>query len=152
MSLTSLLRELSRSHFPEPPASPNQIADFESRIGWRLDEDLRAFYLHCNGAGLFRERFPPYWFLPLERIVRTRVAIHGRDEPQWGPASWYAICDLGDSDYASIDTGSTANGRYRLFDCFHETFYRPEERPMIASSFSEFLERALASGGHRFWL
>ena len=30
---------------------------FERRVGWRLDPDLRAFYLHCNGAELI-ERLP----------------------------------------------------------------------------------------------
>src|SRR5512143_1137733 len=76
--MSSLLEEVSREHFPYPPASPEEIEKFERRVGWRLDPDLRAFYLHCNGAELI-ERLPdsPYQILPLSEIVRARVAIFG---------------------------------------------------------------------------
>ncbi|ADO75226.1 SMI1/KNR4 family protein [Stigmatella aurantiaca] len=50
MPLQPLLEEISRHHFPNPPATPEEIDEFERRVGWRLDPDLRAFYLHCNGG------------------------------------------------------------------------------------------------------
>jgi hypothetical protein len=56
MLMSSLLEEISRDHFPKPPASPEEIEEFERRVGWRLDPDLRAFYLHCNGAALCANR------------------------------------------------------------------------------------------------
>ena len=34
------------------PGTAAEIAEFEQRAGWQLDPDLRAFYLHCNGAEL----------------------------------------------------------------------------------------------------
>ena len=82
------------------PGTAAEIAEFEQRAGWQLDPDLRAFYLHCNGAELIK-RGPdcPYRILPLSRIVRARVAIFGRDEDKHGPASVYAICDVQDGDY-----------------------------------------------------
>jgi hypothetical protein len=52
--MRSLLDEVSREHFPHPPATPQQIEEFERKMGWKLDPDLRAFYLHCNGAELFK--------------------------------------------------------------------------------------------------
>ena len=150
--LSALLSELVRNHFPAPAASEADINAFESRVGWSLDEELRSFYRCCNGARLFRNVDSQYWILPLDRIVRTRVAIYGRDEAERGPDSWYAICDTGEGDFVSIDHRKTIDGRYPLFDCFHETFHRSEERQMIARSFSDFLARALKSEGSLYWL
>ena len=69
-----------------------EIEEFERRVGWKLDSDLRAFYLHSNGAELI-ERLPntPYRILPLSMIVQARMVIYGEDDDQWGPASVYAI-------------------------------------------------------------
>ncbi len=79
--MSHLLEEVSRDHFPHPPATPEEIEQFERRVGWKLDPDLRAFYLHCNGAELIK-RLPhtPYRVLPLSNIVRARVAIYGEDD------------------------------------------------------------------------
>src|SRR3712207_5534438 len=106
LSMSRLLEEVSLHHFPSPPASPEEIAEFEKRVGWKLDSDLRAFSLHCSGAELF-ERLPdcPYRILPLSRIVRARVAIYGKDEDKWGPASMYALCDVQDGDYLLVEVG-----------------------------------------------
>lgn len=151
--MINLLEEVSREHFPYPPATPEQIEDFERRMGWRLDPDLRAFYLHCNGAELF-ERRPdmPYRLLPLSEIVRARVAVFGKDEESLGPASQYVICDVQDGDYVLIDVGRQENERYPIIDGNHEAFPDPVYCEQIASSFSEFLARALHSQGRLFYL
>ncbi|WP_375759775.1 SMI1/KNR4 family protein [Corallococcus exercitus] len=150
MSLERLLAEVSQRHFPRPPATLAQVSVFEARVGWRLDEDLRAFYLHCNGCDLFVSS-PDTRFrvLPLEQILRARVAIRGNDGDEAGPASLYTLVDMQDSDYVVLDTARSESGRYRLFDAWHETF--PELVP-VASSFGEFLEEALRSSNSAFWL
>ena len=59
-----LLEGVSRDHFPRPPATPEEIEAFEQRVGWPLDPDLRAFYLHCSGVlGSCDALSPPraYW-------------------------------------------------------------------------------------------
>jgi hypothetical protein len=150
--MDTLLEELSRRHFPNPPASPHQIEEFEKRAGWPLDPDLRAFYSRCDGARLFKRDDEIYRILPLSKIIRARVAILGRDSDEDGPSSWYAVCDTGDTDYVAVDTSKTENGRYPLLDCFHETFMEPGSNKRIAHSFSDFLEHALRSGGRLFWL
>lgn len=154
MLIDSLLEEISRHHFPYPPARPEEINEFERRIGWHLDPDLRAFYLHCNGAELF-ERLPdsPCQILPLSKIIRARVAIFGeaRDQDKYGPPSMYALCDVQDGNYIVLDTGRQENGRYPIIDGFHEAFPDPRYCRQIASSFSEFLERMLRSGGKSYW-
>jgi hypothetical protein len=152
MSIQALLEQVSRDHFPNPPATPAQLDEFERRVGWHLDPELRAFYLHCNGAELFERPNSPYRFLPLSGIIRARIAIRGRDEDSRGPASWYVLCAVGDGNYVMVDAGSPMNGLYPLMDGYREMFPDPEYCERIASSFSEFLERALASGGRHFWL
>ncbi|RKH01351.1 SMI1/KNR4 family protein [Corallococcus carmarthensis] len=151
MSMKSLLAEVSRLHYPRPPATPEQIAAFETRMGWKLDEDLRALYLHCNGATLFAP-LPDvnYHLLPLERIERARTAILGRDDDSAGAATHYCVVDMQDGDYVLVDVAQQAGGSYPLLDAFHETY--PEEAPRIAASFEEFLEKALCSGNRSFWL
>src|SRR5690349_1622287 len=62
MTISALLEEISSRHFPNPPASPREIEEFEQRMGWKLDPDLRAFYLHCNGAKLFTQPDSPFRF------------------------------------------------------------------------------------------
>ncbi|RKH47817.1 SMI1/KNR4 family protein [Corallococcus sicarius] len=151
MPLDPLLAELTRHHFPNPPATPARIAAFEGRVGWTLDPELRAFYLHCDGATLFK-RFPHanYHLLPLAEIQRARAAMRPRDDDSFGPASWYTLVDLQDSDYVILDVAHPKDGRYPILDGYHETF--PEGVRPIAASFREFLEKALASGDAFFWL
>jgi hypothetical protein len=151
--MSSLLEEVSRHHFPYPPARLEELEEFERRIGWRLDPDMRAFYLHCNGAELF-ERLPdtPYRILPLSKLIRARVAIFGEDDDQWGPASVYAICDMQDGNYVVADIARLENERYPLIDADHEAWPDPAYCKQVASSFSEFLEKALRSKGRSYWL
>ncbi|PTL79194.1 SMI1/KNR4 family protein [Vitiosangium sp. GDMCC 1.1324] len=152
-SMSRLLEEVSRDHFPYPPASPEELKAFEQRVGWRLDPDLRAFYLHCNGAELIKQRPDcPYRILPLSEIVRARVAIRGEDEDKWGPASMYVLCYLQDGDYVILDVSRQDNDRYPLTDGWHEAWPDPKYCEQIASSFSEFLEEALRSKGRQYWL
>ena len=153
-SLNSLLEEVSREHFPHPPATPEELEEFEQRVGWRLDPDLRAFYLHCNGAELIK-RLPdaPYRILPLSKIVRARVAIFGKknDDDAHGPASMWAICDVQDGNYLLVDVARQENGRHPIIDGWHEAWPDPKYCDQIATSFSDFLERALRDG-QAYWL
>ena len=151
--MSHLLEEVSRDHFPYPPATLEEIAEFEQRVGWPLDPDLRAFYLHCNGAELI-ERLPdtPYRILPLPKIVRARVAIYGEDDDKWGPASMYTLCDVQDGDYVLVDVSQQESGRYLLMDGYHEAWPNPEYCGLVAHSFSQFLEAAIRSRRPVYWL
>ncbi|WP_338280510.1 SMI1/KNR4 family protein [Corallococcus caeni] len=157
--MTGLLEEVSRLHAPNPPATPAQVAEFEQRVGWRLDPDLRAFYLHCDGARLFAQRDPTFGFvdpaftfLPLSRIRRARVVMRDEDTEQAGPPSWYAICEVRDSNYILLDVSQQHGGRYPIRDGYNEAFPDPDYCTQIAGSFEEFLKGALGSKGRWFWL
>jgi hypothetical protein len=88
MTLDKFLEEISRRHFPNPPAAPEEVAAFEQKMGWRLDPELRAFYFHCNGVTLFQRPNSPCRLRPLSQIRRARVDMRGSDTDEWGPASW----------------------------------------------------------------
>ncbi|MCY1035075.1 SMI1/KNR4 family protein [Corallococcus sp. BB11-1] len=150
MSMRSMLAEVSRTHYPNAPATPAQLAAFEAHVGWELDKDLRAFYLHCDGGTLFETRNNAnYRFLPLAEIRRARLAIRASDEDEDGAPSVYTLVDMQDSDFIVLDVAQRIAGSYPLFDAWHETFPVVER---IASSFGEFLEKALRSGNRSFWL
>lgn len=150
--LATLIESIKEQHFANPPASARMIEEFEASNRWQLDPELREFYLACNGARLFRSFDSPYNILPLNEIVRTRRLIFGRDTDEDGPASQYAICDVWDGNYVSIDVSRPMNGLYPLIDSFHETFSDPAYYQVIASSFAVFLDKALKSEGRHFWL
>jgi hypothetical protein len=57
-----------------------------------------------------------------------------------------------DGNYVAIDLPAKPNGEVWLIDCFHETIGLEGYSTVIALSFSEFLERALASRGEQYWL
>jgi cell wall assembly regulator SMI1 len=147
-----LLEELLRHHHPEPPASLKEVDAFERRMGWKLDPDLRTFYLRCNGARLFKRIDTPYRFLPLSEIVRGRLTIYGLDDDEHGPASWFDICRVHDGNCIVIDVAEPHEGYYPIIDGFHEAYGDPVECRQIADRFSDFLERALTSQGRQFWL
>jgi hypothetical protein len=150
--MDQLMEEVFRHHHPEPPATVAEVDAFERRIGWRLDPDLRIFYLHCNGASLFKRIDTPYQFLPLSEIVRGRLTIYGLDDDEHGPASWYSICHVHDGNCIVVDVADPSEGYYPVIDGFHEAYGDPVECKQIASCFSDFLGGALASKGRQFWL
>jgi len=152
MSLQKLLEEISLRHFPNPAASSEQIEAFEREHGWSLDSDLRAFYLHCDGATLFKSPNSPCRLRPLSQICRARIDMRASDTDEWGPASWYVIADLPDSDRIIIDVSAPSEGRYPIIDGFHEAMLSSEECKRISGSFSHFLEQLLLHEGRAFWL
>ncbi|HZH15450.1 MAG TPA: SMI1/KNR4 family protein [Archangium sp.] len=154
LSIDRFVEAIRRSHFPNPPASPEQLERFEKRVGWSLDEELRAFYLRANGAALFRRPDPPYRLLSLSEIVRARVALFGSagDTDACGPASWFVLCSVQDGDYAAIDMSHTSQGLHPVFECSRDSRPDAPRSARIAWSFSDFLERALDSDGRVYWL
>jgi hypothetical protein len=152
MSMESLLETISRHHFPNPPASREQIEAFERQQGWSLDQDLRAFYLRCNGATLFQRLNSPCRFRELSQIRRARIDMRGSDTVECGPVSWYVVADLPDSDRIIIDVSASREDFYPIIDGFHEAILGPEERKRIADSFSGFLSQMFLHQGQAFWL
>ncbi|AKF84229.1 hypothetical protein MFUL124B02_41180 [Myxococcus fulvus 124B02] len=150
MTLEHLLNEVSRAHYPRPPASAREISEFEALVGWQLDDELRAFYRHCNGAELFKP-LPDsnYSILSLTDVLRACVRVRRRDGGSPETASFFPLVDCQDSDWVLVDVAQPG-GPYPLLDAYHESYPRVVQR--VAGSFREFLERALASEGQLYWL
>jgi hypothetical protein len=146
-----LLAEVTARHYPHAPASPAQIEAFEARVGWQLDADLREFYLHCDGATLFRPRpHQTFWILSLADIRRSRVAMRFQDDDTMGSPAWWTLVDLGDDDYSILDVSRQEDGRYPILDAYHESY--PKQVVQIAPSFRTWLDRTLRSGNQLWWL
>ena len=150
MTIDEALRSILAAHFPAAPATVDEIARFEAANGWRLDDEMRAFYFSCNGANLFRRTNSPYRILPLCEIQRARVAVFGVDDDRYGSSTMYTVCDNGDSDYVAVNVSS--DEPYLLYDIFHEVGPFLNDCVVVATSFSEFLTRALGSDGRLYWL
>jgi hypothetical protein len=152
MSITASLTTIHNHHFPNAPASESMLEQFERSLGWNFDADLRAFYLNSDGARLFSRFDSAYNILPLQGIERARTAVFGSDSDDYGSPFLYVICDVQDGNYSAVDVSCPTNGFYPLFDVFHETIATRDFCKMVAGSFSEFLERALESNNHLYWL
>ena len=123
----------------------DQLDAFEMRAGFALPADLRSFYLRVHRA----EIAGGYRFLPVENFQRTGRALSG---PEWAdsePAPWFTFCDVEDGNFVAIDLERSVEGHNRILDCDHED---TSSRRVIASSFSEFLERALEANGKLYYL
>ena len=152
MRMDQVVNNILSNHFPNPPSNQAELLAFERRVGCRMDEDLHAFYLACNGASLFQPLNSNYRLLSLTEIVRARIAVFGHDDDTWGPASWYVVCSCGDGDFVAIDVHTRRNGKFPLFDVDHGTFPRPEYNLEIATCYSDFLSMALQSHNRSYWL
>ena len=150
--MKDLFEQIKHNHHFTPPLPQARIAELEAQLGFNLPADLKEFYGLCNGAMLFPDRGGwRYRFVPLEEMRRVRIDVLGVDE-DFGDvptASWYSLCDVQDGNFVAIDLASTNGSFSWIIDCFHEEFGLG---PIIALSFTEFVERALKSNGDYFWL
>ena len=80
------------------------------------------------------------------------MAIYGKDEDKWGPASVYALCDVQDGNYVLVDVARQESGRYPLFDGDHEAWPDPAYCKQVASSFSGVLGAGAAYPARIYWL
>ena len=147
MEMKELIERVKRDHHFNPPLPELQIRALEEKLEYTLPEDLRAFYRLCDGATLFGDEFR---IVSLAEVRRVTLDIFGEeDELTPHTKSWYSVCDVQDGNYVAADLASVEGSYCWLIDCFHESY---SDGDVIALHFSEFLERALASRGRRFWL
>ncbi|MDT3443601.1 MULTISPECIES: SMI1/KNR4 family protein [unclassified Pseudofrankia] len=129
-----------------PPAGPaTPPADL------RIPEDLAAFYEICGGVDLYANHDYALSIVGPNDLRSANIAILGEDYPGDISSSWYTIGVTPDREYLSIDLSARRNGR--CYDSFHEVHGLVGSCPIIASSFTELLERLLeSSGGRWYWL
>lgn len=147
---------IKNHHWPNRPATEIEIAITERELIAQLPSDLHEFYLHCNGAILFDRTDPPFKILPVSELRPVIQAVFGTLDVAdcHCPVSIVAFCALHDSEFLGIDLDRT-RGRFGwILDCFHGTVCEDPYGCIVAKSFTEFLARAIDSGGGTsvFWL
>ena len=151
--MPDLLAEVKDRHFPLPPSSGDAISQLEQRIGCALPDDLREFYVTMGGAQLFRANDAPYEILEPELVRYVKLDVFGEDAEDLSvPRTWFSLCYVQDGNYVAIDLPPKPSGEVWMIDCFHEALGLEDHSTIIALSFSEFLQRALASAGKHYWL
>jgi SMI1 / KNR4 family (SUKH-1) len=151
-TIQECIDRINADHFPSPPAPPAKMAEIVSSLPWPIPGDLRLFYEKCNGARLFRDDDSPCEIVPIEEFHSTRIDITGEDNEKRGPAAWFSIAYVQDTNYIAIDLSSVSHDLADILDCFHETFGIEGYQLVIAKSFTEFLSDVIDSGGRQYWL
>jgi antitoxin YokJ len=115
-----------------------------------LPTDVRAFYDRCGGAILFGE----FWqirVVPPTEFVRANPVIVGELCEDDISSDWYIFGRQGDgsTQLFTIDLDKTRQGR--CYDSFWDSYGLIGSTPIIAVSFTDFIERALWGQGDEFW-
>jgi antitoxin YokJ len=119
--------------------------------GFRLPDDLAAFYARFSEARLFGHPSDPrYHILPPEEFVQIGHAIYGQQASEPVPNSWYALAHVQDGNYIAIDCHPSRLGY--CYDAFHETTHILSYCKVIALSFTELMNNAAAAGDRAWWL
>jgi len=121
--------------------------------GKTLPTDLGAFYELAGGASLFGDEFggARAWVVAPQEFVPVAEAIIGEPITSGPFPWWFAVADVQDGNYIAIDLNPAHQGL--CYDAFHETFTEPGHVSVIASSFTDLLERLLNHGNDStYWL
>jgi len=150
--MSDLLAEVKARHFPRAPASADAIARLEQRVGGRVPLDLREFWLEVGPARLFSDDDPAYWFVAPDDVRWVALEMSSVPEELSIPKSWLSICDVQDGNFVAMDLPAKPSGEVWFIDCFHENVGEPGCNKIVALTFTEFLDRALARDRIHYWL
>jgi cell wall assembly regulator SMI1 len=140
----------------EPCDDPESIDRLEEECGYRLPEDLKAFYRRyrsvtiCDSEEELSRGCCNCRFVPVSKMHRTRIDIYGEDIDYYGPSTWITVCNINDGNYIALDLASGEGNERNYILCDHEVFAEPGESPVIARCFTELLKRVLH--GPSFWI
>jgi len=116
-----------------------------------LPDDLRRFYALCGGLSLYERANYPVFFSRPKEVVPANPVIAGEQVGDDISASWYVIANDGAGEYLTIDLHPQRLGR--CYDSFSDRHGVAGSCPIIATSFTDFLERLVANQGrHWYWL
>lgn len=108
---------------------------------YSLPPDLRRFYELAGGAVIHSDRKcpGPTRILPPTEFQRIDAAITGERFAPGPVEHWFALADVSDGNYISIDLHPAQCGL--CYDSFHETFTTPGYVSIVATSFTDLLSR-----------
>lgn len=121
-----------------------------------LPDEIIRFYELCGGVTLFedapysvkilqpdevRQTIPIFWDEEIMEAARESIEFKVS-------SGWYVIADLHDSNFLSVDLNRNRLGR--CYQTFWDSYAVIGETPIVASSFSDLLERLLENQGD-YW-
>jgi antitoxin YokJ len=119
--------------------------------GHLFPADLRQFYELCGGVDFFAGSDYPSQISPPGGLVLANSVIAGSRVPDDISDSWYIIARGDGSEFMTIDLHPDRTGI--CYDSFLEIHGAPGSEAIIATSFTDLLERILANQGrHWYWL
>lgn len=147
----SVPMRMGRRHEPGhvwagPPARPEDIAEVERQLGHPLPDDYRAFLERWNGAAIFTwgQSHTPCVFGTHELLDSPSLL----DDPRV-----LTIGMLADEAFLVLDRRvRTAHGWPVYWADELDSADELLERPAIANSFAEFLDRFVESEGSWYWV
>ena len=119
-----------------------------------IPADVVRFYERTGGMIINKNGHGGSWarIVGPDEFQRIDATILSGEMFASGPFSyWHTIVDVQDGNYLSIDLSKEHNGK--CLDCFHETFAMPGYVGVIASSFTDLLNRILShKDDSAYWL
>lgn len=117
-----------------------------------LPDDVIRFYTLCGGIECYvNGPAYPIRVLSPNEVVNANMFLLGEEFEDDISSCWHLIADAYDGNYISVDCGQKHNGK--CIESFEETYALQDDSPIIAQSFTEFLEKLLQYGGEGFyWL
>ena len=167
--LDSLLAQVANKHTTFPGADMERRNDRGWQVGTGLPSDLSQFYHRTNGAALLAaDKDVTCQILP----VQEHEPLDWGEQPEEfgssrGPGGriWHRFARLPDGSFLAMNLDINARdprpeaGKRRYDPLFHAICHVhptkqgiPGENPVIAVSFTEFLERMLINGARPYWL
>lgn len=131
------------------PATELDPDIFETREGVQLPSGLGEFYRRCNGISLFTDREYPLFIHRFDELQRANPLIVGHPCEEDRSYHWFVIANDGNGDYISIDLSPERLGR--CYDSHFTSHAARGQCPVVAVSFTDLLERAVANHGDYFW-
>lgn len=122
--------------------------------GAKLPADLAVFY-KLTGGVLFYEKseYPLVVVGPEDFIVANRILVPDLSDLDDPSENWFILArndELG--QFVTIDLSPGPRNGY-CYDSFHESHGVADSMPIIARSFSEFLDQIHRNrGAHWYWL
>ena len=119
--------------------------------GLGVPADVAEFYERCGGVDLYGNSEFPISIVRPPRFRPSNPVIVGEQFPEDLSSSWYVVAETPDREYLSIDLSRERQGR--CYDSFHDVHSMAGSDPVVASGFSELLDRLVENAGrHWYWL
>lgn len=144
-SLISKVRTLSDCEV-YPPSKVPQVVE-----GCKIPIDLLEFYKVCGGLSLYMNSDYAIHIVSYKEFVLANPVIVGERCEYDVSSDWYIAARDNNEDYLTIDLNPSRLGR--CYDSFWDRHGVPGECSIIATSFTDLLEKLINNKGNEwYWM